>query len=31
MMRTMMGGGRGLPGMLSMPKMPSNMPRVPKR
>jgi len=31
MMRTMMGGGKGAPGMISMPKLPSTMPRPPKR
>jgi signal recognition particle subunit SRP54 len=31
MMRTMMGGGKGPPGMLSMPKMSPKMPRAPKR
>jgi signal recognition particle subunit SRP54 len=31
MMRTMMGGGKGGPGMISMPKLPPTMPRPPKR
>jgi signal recognition particle subunit SRP54 len=31
MMRTMMGGGKGVPGMISMPKLPPTMPRPPKR
>ena len=31
MMRTMMGGGKGVPGMISMPKIPPMMPRPPKR
>jgi signal recognition particle subunit SRP54 len=30
MMRTMMGGGKGVPGMVSMPKLPTTMPRPPK-
>jgi signal recognition particle subunit SRP54 len=31
MMRTMMGGRMGVPGMISMPKLPPTMPRPPKR
>jgi signal recognition particle subunit SRP54 len=31
MMRTMMGGGKGVPGMISIPKLPPTMPRPPKR
>ena len=31
MMRTMMGGGKGLPGMFAAPAMPPRMPRGPKR
>jgi hypothetical protein len=31
MMRTMMGGGKGVPGMISMPKVPRSMPKPPKR
>jgi signal recognition particle subunit SRP54 len=31
MMRTMMGGRKGLPGMLPMAKTPPKMPRAPKR